>query len=142
MVEVERVLLALADKVAGRLLAKDVKGRTVTLKLRDETFRTRSRARSLDHPLRAAEDIYRVIREMFRAEDLGGMKVRLVGVGVTTLDEGDQLSLFGAEEKDRYRVDEVVADIRKRFGKSAITRASLVDRSEKKYSPGETEEPT
>jgi len=129
--EVERVLLALADKVAGRLLAKDIRGRTVTLKVRDESFRTRSRARSLEHPVRTAQEIYRVARDLLRAEDLGGLKIRLIGVGVTALEGGDQLELFGDRDESTHRMDEVVADIRRRFGKTAITRASLVDRPEK-----------
>jgi nucleotidyltransferase/DNA polymerase involved in DNA repair len=123
--EVERALLALCDKVAGRLLAKGLSGRTVTLKLRDETFRTLSRARSLDHAVSASADIYRIARDLFRAEDLGGLKVRLIGVGVTGFDDAGQLSMFDTPDNAPGRVDRVMADIRKRFGKDAITRASL-----------------
>ncbi len=139
MREVERVVLALSDKVAGRLLAKGLEGRTVTLKLRDEAFGTRTRARSLEHPIRAAEDIYRISREMFRAEDLGGLKVRLIGVGVTGFEEGGQLSLFDSPDAAQHKVDRVMADIRRRFGKTAITRASLAGRPEKK-DPGKKPE--
>jgi hypothetical protein len=101
--------------------------------LRDEAFGTRTRARSLKHPVRAAEDIYRISREMFKAEDLGGLKVRLIGVGVAGFEEDGQLSLFETPDAAQHKVDRVMADIRQRFGKTAITRASLAERPEKKH---------
>lgn len=125
--EVERTLLALTDKVAGRLHDKGFRGRTVTLKLRDETFKTITRSRTAEHEVSAAEDIFRIARELLRAETLDGRKVRLIGVGVSGFDEAAQTGLFDTGDARRNRVQDVMTDIRQRFGSKAITRATLID---------------
>ena len=126
MKEVERVLLALSDKVAGRLHKKGLKGRTVTLKLRDETFKTITRSRTVNSPIMSCEDIYREAREMLSVIDLGDLKVRLIGVGVSGFEPVGQISLFETLPPRNDRVENVMADIRERFGKNAIIRASLL----------------
>jgi len=126
MVEVERVLLALSDKVAGRLLSKGRKGRTVTLKLRDETFKTITRSRTIDHPILSGEEIYEEARNLLRLEKFTGRKVRLIGVSVSGFESDDQTSLFEDVSRRKDRVEKVMANIRGRFGKRSITRASLI----------------
>ena len=132
MEEVERVLLALSDKVAGRLFEKELKGRTVTLKLRDETFKTITRSRTLNHPILSGEEIYIETRDLLRTENLKDRKVRLVGVSVSGFGSSRQASLFEDDSERKNRVEEILADIRGRFGKKAITRASLIQKSGKK----------
>jgi len=131
MEEVERTLLALCDKVASRLYKKGFKGKTVTLKLRDETFKTITRARTLDSPLMTAEDIYSVILGLFRGENLHGRKVRLVGVSLSGFDQVSQTSLFAESSERKEKVEQILDDIRSRFGKGAITRASLIKTGKK-----------
>ena len=126
MAEVERVLLALADKVAGRLHRKGYRGRCITLKLRDQHFKTVTRSRTLDHTVLAADDIFHVARDLFRREKFEGRKVRLIGIGVSSFDESDQTSLFEPETQRRDTMEKTIAQIRDRFGKGAITRASLI----------------
>lgn len=135
--EVERTLLALSDKVAGRLLKKNQKGTRITLKLRDETFRTRTRSRTYGHPVCSAEEIYAEVCGMFRSVDLDGLKVRLVGVGVSGFEGGGQTSLFEEERQRKSNMDKLMADIRGKFGKNAITRASLIQNDTKKDQSGE-----
>ncbi|MCE5248861.1 DNA polymerase IV [bacterium] len=127
--EVERTLLALSDKVASRLLAKERKGNHITLKLRDETFRTVTRSRTLDRSIVSGEDIYREARDLFRKENLKGKKVRLIGVSVSGFEFEAQTSLFDHGSERKEKVEKLLADIRGRFGKGAITRASLIKNS-------------
>jgi len=131
MWEVERVLLALSDKVAGRLLSKGKKGKTVTLKLRDETFKTITRSHTLDRPIMSGEEIYEEARNLLQSEDLTGLKIRLIGVSVSGFESGDQTSLFEDVSQQKNKVEEVIADIRGRFGKGSITRASLIKKENK-----------
>jgi len=126
MEEVERVLLALSDKVAGRLLSKGRKGKTVTLKLRDETFKTITRSHTLDRLIMSGEEIYGEARNLLQSEDLTELKIRLIGVSVSGFESGDQTSLFEDVSQQKNKVEEVIADIRGRFGKGSITRASLI----------------
>lgn len=125
--EIERTLLALCDKVAARLQRKSLEGTTVTLKLRDETFKTLTRARRLSTAVMATEDIYSIARELYRHEDLGDLKVRLIGVSISGFESAGQTSLFDSDSSRAKNVEHVMADIRERFGKSAITRATLIN---------------
>ena len=132
MSEVERTLLALSDKVASRLYRKGFRGRTVTLKLRDETFNTVTRSRTLSRALMSGEDIYREARSLFRGENLHGRKVRLVGISVSEFESENQISLFDEKTVERKeKVEEVIARVRDKFGKTAITRAALVKKEPK-----------
>jgi len=124
--EIERVLLALSDKVAGRLLEKGLKGRTVTLKLRNEAFKTITRSHTLNRPIMSGEEIYIEAKNLLRTEGFEGQKIRLIGVSVSGFESGDQISLFENVSAQKNKVEEVIADIRERFGKGSITRASLI----------------
>ena len=138
--EIEWMLLALSDKVAGRLLKKGLKGRTITLKLRDDTFKTITRSRTLDHPVMSTEDIYRVIRDLFHRVNLQKRKIRLVGVSVSGFDRASQTSLFDETTMQKDKIETIIADIRERFGKDAITRASLMTSITKKKASSKSNE--
>ena len=139
--EVERTLLALSDKVAARLLKKGSKGRKITLKLRDETFKTITRCRTLERRVMSTEDIYNLALDIYRGESRGLRKIRLVGVSVSGFETASQTSLFEDTSARTNRIEKVVADIRGRFGKEAITRASLINKNDlKRFATEDTEE--
>ena len=122
---IERTLLAMAEGVAGRLRDAGVKAATVTVKIRDSTFRTITRQRTLPEPTDMTEPIFRVAIELARPE-IRGLRIRLVGVTASGLGERDQLSLFAADDPRRRRATEAADAVRHRFGERAITRARLV----------------
>ena len=136
MQEVERVLLALSDKVAGRLYKKKRRGRTITLKLRYESFQTITRSHTFQHPLLSGEEIFNEAKNLLQSEDIGSRKIRLIGVSVSGFETVDQTSLFDDSSEQKNKVEEVLADIRSRFGKEAITRASLLQTNQKKTITG------
>jgi DNA polymerase IV len=124
-------LLALADAVAARLRSHGLRGRTITLKYRDEDFRTTTHARTLREATDSGTTLFDVAWALF-GEVHRGKKVRLLGIYASHFDgEGDQLALFATPAApaplDRLR-DEVV----RRFGDEAITRASLLGRRERR----------
>jgi DNA polymerase-4 len=122
---IEGVLLAMADGVATRLRAAGVRGATVTVKIRDSTFTTITRQRTLPAPTDLTEPIWRTAVELARPE-VAGKRIRLLGVTVSGLGSPEQLGLF-AEADDRRRRAIVAADaIRRRYGDRAVTRARLL----------------
>lgn len=124
-------LLDLADGVAGRLRAHGLRARTITLKYRDEEFRTTTHARTLPDATDSGNDLFRVASELF-AEVHRGKKVRLLGIYTSHFGEGrPQLSLF-EEAKPPSPADQVRDAVRKRFGDDAITRASLLGRRDRR----------
>jgi DNA polymerase-4 len=117
-------LLALCDEVGRRLRQHSLAGRTITLKYRDETFRTKTRSETIIEPADTSEAIFAVVWRLFRAVH-GRKRVRLVGVSVSGFGSQAQLSLFSADSSSVERLRDVV---RRRFGDDALTRASLLGR--------------
>ena len=123
---IERTLLAMADGVAGRLRAAGLRAATVTVKIRDSTFRTVTRQRTLPEPTDLTEPIFRVALELARPE-FRGHRIRLVGVSASHFGETDQLALFASDDPRRRRVVEAADAVRRRYGERAVTRARLID---------------
>ena len=121
----ERTLLALCEGVGARLRAGHVMAHTVTVKVRDSSFTTATRQRTLAEPTDQTEVIFRAALELARPR-LRGVKVRLLGVAASHLDEGQQLSLFHVADDRRRRATQAADEIRRRFGSRAIQRARLI----------------
>ena len=85
----EREILRLATSVGAGLRRAGLRGRTVTVKIRDDDFRTRTAGHTFPVPLESDVTLYQasraILREL-RARRRRG--VRLLGVGVSSLVEG------------------------------------------------------
>jgi nucleotidyltransferase/DNA polymerase involved in DNA repair len=125
------MLLSLADGVGRRLRSHGLAGRTLTLKYRDETFHTRTHARTLSTGLDSGNEIFEVISSLFE-EVHRGHRVRLLGVYASHFDSGSpQLELF-AEDREPAPADRLRDEVSRRFGTGALTRASLLGRLERR----------
>jgi len=126
---VERTLLDLTDQVAASLRRKGLAGATVTVKLRWEGFETVTRQRTLDEPVNTMEKIWPHARELLRAADRPGLRVRLVGVTLSALDRdpSGQSDLFVQDSGVDSRVAEAMDSLAARFGSGTVTRAALLD---------------
>jgi DNA polymerase-4 len=122
---IERTLLGMADGVAWRLRAAGLRAATVTLKLRDSSFRTITRQTTLEVPADLTEPIYDAAIALLRRE-LRGQRIRLVGVTASNFREREQLALFGEGDPRRRATAEALDTIRRRYGSKAVTRARLV----------------
>jgi DNA polymerase IV len=135
--ELERELTALTIRVASDLRRQALKARTVTVKIKDSDFRSRSASRSVDSPLESDRAILGIAKELLatlRSRRRTG--ARLLGVGVSSFadaEEGTQMVLFteGASaavlETDRdRRISQVGDELRKRFGPDAIRPGRLL----------------
>jgi DNA polymerase-4 len=123
---IERTLLALADGVARRLRAGGVKAGTIAIKVRDSSFVTLTRQRTLPSPTDQTDTIWRTAVILARPE-VRAIRVRLLGVAASHLTEREQLVLFEADDARRQRATEATDRIRQRYGSRAITRARLLD---------------
>jgi DNA polymerase IV len=123
-----RTLLDLADSVAHRLRGHALRGRTVTLKYRDEDFRTVTRAETLPQGTDSGEVLFRAAWRLFEGVH-GSRKVRLLGLYASGFDEA-QRTLFPEETRPADRLRDRVVE---RFGEGALTRASLIARRERRH---------
>jgi nucleotidyltransferase/DNA polymerase involved in DNA repair len=135
--KIRRTLLELAEAVARRLRKQELLAGTVTLKYRDEDFKTETRSMTLPDPTDDAGEIFRVtLRLLGRVKDHDvagsqGSKVRLLGIYGSKLQDVHasprQLRLFEPDEKKR-RLNESMDSIHQRFGEGGVHRASLMDK--------------
>ena len=125
---VRETLLQLSEAVAKRLRRHERKGRTVTLKYRDQDFVTETRAVTLPSPTDDAAVIFAAaLRQLERVRGKN-KKVRLLGVSLSKLEAPEdvrQLSLFSGDEKSD-RLGRARDQLEERFGKGSVTRASLL----------------
>jgi len=128
---IEKELLERADGVAAALRRRGLVARTVVVKVRDTSFRTLTRSRTLDEPTDLAGEIFLTVRELVRKRlALDDARLRLVGVGVKELMKQEEVprSLFPDERRLRTRRVAAAADsLRARFGSRAARPARLVD---------------
>ncbi len=127
---IERELLRLAVRVSADLRDHALHARTVTVKLRDSDFRTRSAQRTLRLPIESERLVAKAAQALLR--QLRGRRrvgVRLLGISLSHFDDiapvPTQLALFDAPAQ--APADEPVEDARDR----ALTRA--LDRIRNRY---------
>jgi DNA polymerase-4 len=126
-----RTLLDLADGVAARLRAVDLRGRTVTLKYRDETFHTVTRAETLASPTDSGQTLFEVARRLMAGVH-GRRKVRLLGIYASGFGAERQLGLFPEGPSVSAAADRLRDRVAERFGDGSLTRASLLPPSPKR----------
>jgi DNA polymerase-4 len=78
----------LAAKVSERLQKRNMKGRTVTLKIKYSDFRQITRAHSSAEALDQAGVISAVAKALLDATDLNNKKIRLLGISLSGFDDG------------------------------------------------------
>ena len=123
--ELYHTLLRLSEKVGYRLRKKNLKGKTIHLKLRYEGFETITRNKTIAEKTANTTLIHQTIVELFDKNYQTQRKVRLLGVGVSGFSEqaAEQLSIFSKKQKTDSRLDEVADLVRDKFGRHSISRA-------------------
>ena len=141
------VIRMLSQKVAGRLQKSGLAGQTVTLQVKTSEFERHSRQMSLPELTDQSKDIEPAA--LLLADQLlggpeglfaQGIKIRLIGVGVSRLAEKKvhQMDLFEwaerneeeesrrAEEESRrarqVKLDEMISKVNERYGKGTIRK--------------------
>ena len=114
----------LSEQVADRAKAKQLSGRTVTLKLKRSDFQTLTRRHSLTDPTQLTDRIYRAARDLFAQAPHGPF--RLIGVGISDLateSEADlSADLLDPDAHKRAKAERAADAIRAKFGPEAIIK--------------------
>ncbi len=154
METIKKELLSLATRVAERIRRHGVKGRTVALKVKYHDFTLITRAVTLDHGTDDGGEIYRSVLALLPKTEAGKRPVRLLGISVSSLRGGDevtppgepeQLPLFGktpggrsgsftggkgdappVSREKKEKLNRAVDRIREKFGKKGIRPATLI----------------
>jgi DNA polymerase IV len=124
-----RELLRLSARVAGRMRAAGVAGRTVTLKVRFADFTTITRSRTMPEATDVTVEVHRAVTRLYDALGLQRARLRLVGVRVEGLVPRTTVHrqlVLGEPEHGWAEADRAVDRATRRFGAAAVRPASLV----------------
>ncbi|HET7387953.1 MAG TPA: DNA polymerase IV [Nocardioidaceae bacterium] len=126
---VMRELLRLCAKVAARMRAAGVAGRTVTLKVRFADFTTITRAKTVGECTDVTREIYQSAAALYVGLGLQRARIRLVGVRVSGLVPRAQVQrqlVLGEREHGWSDADRAVDRAGRRFGAGAVRPATLL----------------
>jgi DNA polymerase IV len=128
--QLAREVLRCCARVGRRLREAGLAGRTVTLKLRFDDFRTITRGRTLPVATDTDPELHAVAGELLARLQLGRAPIRLAGVTVSNLQRADApVQLRLRPERPGWEAAVRAADaVRARFGDGAIDLASLTPR--------------
>jgi DNA polymerase-4 len=124
-----RELLRLSAKVAGRMRAARVAGRTVTLTVRFADFTTITRSRTRGEATDVTQEVYRTASDLFDALGLQRARIRLVGVRVEGLVPRATVQrqlVLGERERGWSEADTAVDEAARRFGDAVVRPATLI----------------
>ena len=128
--EIDAVVVNLIDRITGRMRAAGRTGRTVVLRLRFDDFSRATRSRTLPRATSSTQPILAVARQLVAsaAPVIADRGLTLVGFAVSGIDRSGAQQLMLPFDGEPPAIDEAVDEIRRRYGKSALTRAVLVGR--------------
>jgi DNA polymerase-4 len=132
----------LADRIAARLRAKSLSGRTITVRVRFADLRSVTRALTLSAPISATRTLAEIAEDLVRgvlADNRHEKTISLLAIAVSHFEQPEVLQLelpLGladagqrpgtAKGVARSRADKAVDAIRKRFGDGAVDYGSAV----------------
>lgn len=131
-----KVILALSEEIGADARRYGKKGKTVQITLRYPDFTNITRQASVSTTNLTSE--IAAAGEKLLRKNWTNRPVRLIGISLSGFEgeEPEQLSFFESAEKAgnhrEEKLEKAVDDLRERFGKTAVKRASLIDESFRK----------
>ena len=128
--DIFRELLRLSERATHRLRKRELRARTISLKVRFSDFTNLTKSKTLALPINGMREVFEISRDLFLSLKLKGSRIRLLGVSLENLvDESgaaEQLEL-GERERGWREAQEAIDRAIARFGKGSIQPARLVD---------------
>jgi DNA polymerase-4 len=132
--ELKRVIRIQAEEIARQLRKSQISCKTINIKLRWSDFTTVSRQTTLTHPTQDDKLIAEKALALLDENWIQGKPVRLIGVGVSNLDEAvRQLELWETNETQKNRLlQSTLDDIKERFGDSSVKKGIDIKKRKKR----------
>lgn len=135
--EAKKVLLMLAESVAGRLRKEKQRAKMVSVEIKYHTFQKVSHQKQLETASNADYVIYQTACELFQ-ELWNGEPIRLLGIRTSKLkDESEpvQMSIFEFQKEQKeqsvknekhQKLDKALDQIRRKYGEDAVKKGTLL----------------
>jgi len=129
--EAQKELLALSNKVARRMRHKDLKGKTITLKVKYFDFVQITRSTTLPKSIDDGFEIYSVACRLLKKTEVTKKPIRLLGISLSQLNFsgiGTQLSLFDQDpsSQKRQRLNIALDSLYEKFGDKSVVLGTLL----------------
>jgi len=132
--QARKEMLSLSNRVALRMRREEVRGSTVSLKVKYSDFTQITRAETLPEPTDDGMEIYSISCRLLKKTAVGKRPVRLLGISLSRLSSPEgkkQLFLFDRDKGYRKRKDlnSALDSICDKFGEKSIRPATLISKS-------------
>ena len=125
----ETILFTLTDDVCHTLRSSNLKGKTVSIKIRYPDFHSITRAVTLEQYTSSFEPVFASVQQLMQHNYKDGTAVRLIGVSVSNLKKDDQIveqqDLFQDDtlQKKQNVLNSVMDSINGKYGGDTVRRA-------------------
>ena len=125
----ETILFTLTDDVCHTLRSSNLKGKTVSIKIRYPDFHSITRAVTLEQYTSSFEPVFAAVQQLMQHNYKDGTAVRLIGVSVSNLKKDDQIveqqDLFQDDtlQKKQNALNSVMDSINGKYGGDTVRRA-------------------
>lgn len=128
IVELEKILLALTEKVTYRLRKHNLKAYVINVQIKTDEFITYSHQTKLAIPTDSTKEIYNLAKKLLE-QLFKNQYIRLLGVRVDNLTDGssEQINLFENTYKKTNKLDKAIDKIKDKYGYDSITLAGKLD---------------
>src|SRR6202042_1548045 len=129
--EVDAVVVNLIDRITARMRAAERTGRTVVLRLRFDDFTRVTRSRTLPWATSSTQPLLAAARQLVAAAApaIAQRGLTLIGFAVSGIDRsGAQQLMLPFGEGEHLAIETAIDQVRRRYGRSALTRAVLIGR--------------
>ena len=127
--EIFRELLRLTERATHRLRKRELRSKTIGLKVRFSDFTTITRSKTVSLPMNGTHEIYEIAKDLYIALKLDGARIRLLGISLENLsDESgsvEQLEL-GEREVGWREAQAAIDRAINRFGRDSVMPARLI----------------
>lgn len=125
--EVKSTLIPLAENISRQMRRDGVLGNTVSLSIRNSDLTRTERRKKLSQPTRLVEVLVSSAMELYYKNFADTAEIHSVTIGISdVVDESlcSQMSFFSDTEKEKKmeRLDTQIEVIRKKYGKTSISR--------------------
>ena len=109
-----------------------LKGRTITIKVRYADFKTITRSHSIVSPTNNTSLIWKVVKEtLLPKANINRQGIRLLGVGVSQFNDeqasvNKQIDMFQQQNRKESNIDKLTDDINQKFGSETLIRGTTI----------------
>ena len=128
--EIFRELLRLSERATHRMRKRELRARTIGLKVRFSDFTNLTKSKTLPLAINGMHEVFEIARDLYLSLKLEGSRIRLLGVSLENLvDESgaaEQLTL-GERESGWREAQAAIDRAITRFGRGSVQPARLVE---------------